>query len=247
MSQLIEKKAGDARRALGRDSECDAEHEANPSAAPPESHERVRGIVSSWLDNDLRIFAPGETVVGAASSEQCGFLCVVEINGEVILLCCDGTFASDRPAEVELACRHASGQNSALDLRAVASALETIRQWVSRRQSGVLAGIGATGFLGSRRKILARIDFLAARVPPHCRPRRAQLFQNARLAASAVHGIAVEKELLSLATNAREMEEDAWLSRVAKVGTQSLKRTAGRDYKVRALLLLAPPTPPPSS
>lgn len=246
-SDRIEAKARYALCALGPDEARIKLPNGNAPTAPPEAQERLREILNSWLAHSRPELPLQGKLVSAAAGTRCGFIALMEKNTEFVLICSLGAEISDRPADVERACRLAGGPNTTLDPCSLAAVLEKIRTWITNAKSADLAGIGPSAFLTVRRRIFKRIDSVAARIPPHDRPRRTILAHRARLLATAPLGAAAENDLLSLVTDSTEVDDDEWLSRVAKVPTRHASPATRDRYSLRALLLLDPPIPPPSS
>ena len=248
MSALIDRKAHEADDALGRDHPPKWQSPPPPAdMPPPEAEEAVHEILEAWLRHGELRLPDDEIAVAAVAASQSGFICVIERLGQITMLSSIGASVSDFPADVARACQAANGGDAAVEQRTADETLKRIDAWVISLESGRIAGLGSSAFLSTRKTILARLDSIAARFPPHRRPLRAQLIERARSVVTAPTGAAAEEEFSLLAKNAAELGDDAWLHRVAQIGAKQSKTNPRGGYNVRALLLLVGPTPPPSS
>ncbi len=247
MAELIQRKGSAARAVLGADDSHRAIEDADARIATPEAHEILREIISGWTREPHPVCDDAVIVAGAVSATRAGFLAAVEITGELFLLSSGSAGVSDRPADAARTCTLACGNSASVDHIAVRVALREINAWIDDRKSDDLSGIGPSSFLTARRRILERIDSLGADTPIHRRAGRARLLHSARSAASAPHGLAQEKKLMLLASDAIEAGSDVWLSKVADLGAGRQKSASAGNFRVRALLLLVAPTPPLSS
>lgn len=217
--------------------------DATSTTAAPAAHERLRAIIGGWRGS---IAGPPKDVshpiAAAVHSTERGFIALLECHDGFRLLCCDGTAISENPSHLERACRGACGRSLALNLHSAQRALVRIRRWTTARSAADDAGLGSSAFLRSRRRILERIDSVGARTPPHARPLRGPLIQKARRAATAAQTGVNERELALLA-GATDLSDEAWLQRIAEIGSRGEAVTDDRKCRIRALLILTGPGP----
>ena len=213
-----------------------------PSPSPPELHEAIRAILAGWRNAGAPRGAHA-TIVGAASSAHPGFLAAIHQDGKPLILASDGDTLSSSPSATYRVISNAIGRNAAIDPASVDRALQRIREWVVAQRSSNVAGLGYPPTLGNRRKVLARIDSITARLPPHERSRRAELILHARQTAASDHNAWEEAQIDRIAGAAGPDAEVEWLERIAEIGSGNNSRaTISNDFHIRALLILVGPT-----
>jgi len=216
------------------------------STSPPAAHERLLAMVGGWrVEDSAPLRTDPTTQVAAAASQKGGFIALLESCGRFELICSDGRTISDSPQLVEKFCRAARGPSLTPSLTQTRRALNGIKVWMAARAAAETAGLGSSVFLRARRRILGRIDSLAARTPPHLRPRQARLLENARHAATMVQAGADEDEIAALSVE-DESSADGWLERIGEIGMRKMYPADNSNTRVRALLLLSPSLPPAS-
>lgn len=179
----------------------------------PMRQEQIRQILGGWrLPYDLP--ALDETLIAAVESARGGFLALVRAAGRHRLICRDENGVTDQPARVTSCCEAATGAESPVDSERADDALQQISDWL-RAESAVSAlGLGTTGFLETRRRLINRVNAVASTASLERRSRLLPLIEAAREVAQGTHGSAVEQELSKLAAASDQPDGAAWLERV---------------------------------
>ncbi len=180
------------------------------------------------------------TAVAAVRSTRRGFLAAVDWGEGPTLVAGGGSRITTVVARVRDAA--AVGGGPALTLRPVCvdAVLRRLRAWCDGRAALGPLDLPARAPARSRRRLLQRIDAIAARSPRHLRSRYVPLAREARHAASSTFGAGAEQELVAL-TDAR-MPDEAWLAAVARFAGRRTGHVRVGEPIVLALLLLVPPT-----
>jgi hypothetical protein len=200
--------------------------------------ERLRAILTGWRRPILQVDRD-EVSVASVSSPCSGFIALVCVNAEPVLVVgLSEQVSSDLDSQVS-ACRLASGGDIETSSRDYEAALHQVSEWADRVSASALAGLTDSSAL-PRKRLVNRIDRAIERAPPHSRGRRLTIAAKARQVAAAQHSSAIEEELESLGR--APLSDDEWLAAVAKLESthaapaQTPKNQ--RELQVHALLLL---------
>ncbi len=203
-----------------------------PASSATRIHAEIAGQLARW---HLPCGRPpsGEPLVGAVHAARPGFLALVGCDGRPELIAGLGAGVSESPRDVLDALRLAEGPDVPVDARSVREALAAIACWRAERASFGVLGLGAGAAARTRRRLLHRIDAIAARSPRHLRSRYVPLALQARRVATERLGAGAERVLQELA-DAR-MPDEAWLNAVRTFA--ELNGTAGGPEMVSAVVV----------
>ncbi|MEA2765935.1 MAG: hypothetical protein QOK07_2339 [Gemmatimonadaceae bacterium] len=201
--------------------------------------EKLRAILGEWR-RPLAKLDGCEAAVATVSSSRSGFIAVVSVDTELILIAAlSGQVSTDLDSQL-VACGSGNGVDVKTDSRNYEAALHQLHEWADRESASALAGLTDSTAL-HRRRLMSRIDKAVESASPHSRSRRITIAAKARQVAAAQHSGAIEEELELLART--PLPDEDWLAAVAKLEsnhTASIRSpTSRRECRVHALLLLA--------
>ncbi len=154
----------------------------------------------------------GVPLVAAVHAPCSGFLALIERDGRPELIADFGRGVSDAPQEVVRPLRIAEVPDAPVDPGTIERVTAAIAAWSAARDSFAVLDIAAGSAARARRRLLHRIDVIAARSPRHLRSRYVPLARDARRVATATFGAGAERVLEELAE--AKMEDEAWLKAV---------------------------------
>ncbi|MDQ3673153.1 MAG: DEAD/DEAH box helicase, partial [Gemmatimonadota bacterium] len=222
-------------------------HDALDPAIPSVASrvEQLRAMLTRWgRDGSTRAGFPSDSetrhiAAAAVRGGEVGFIAAGTLGNAPILLSCRGDrLSTDLDAELA-ACLLAEGEPVTASRADYDQACRSIRRWADRNDASESAGIGASP-PSRRKRLLNRIDATLQNAPPHLRAIRAGVAAKARKVASAVHGVALEKELEKFTCS--PLSDDDWLNALASLAVRPRdpRETDPPGFRLRALLLFVP-------
>lgn len=250
VESTITRKLAEMRRAIGPVRQVlpgDSGDTANGSPAPTNADERMRDILTSWID-DGQPLEPMPTAeydsihVAAVASDRNAFLALCAIHGRFLLLTSGSCGMSDDPAELLETLVDAEGPAVAPHGEMIEPTLRSVEAYF-RANLTVGAAAGMTAVAVARRAALRRISATIERARPHTRARLVRLGAAARRAVLGRMNSAAESELAQLVSV--EMPDEAWLLAAAgsddsaRVSASPSESAESDDHpRIVALLLL---------
>jgi superfamily II DNA or RNA helicase len=183
-----------------------------------EERTRVHTLLGGWRAADHASPKGSDVVqVAAVRSSVSGFIAGLVEYGRPFLLASTGDAEpSTSPHAIATAIELAVGADLAVDHAALTRATAMIDAWLSRRAAAELSGLDVGAVVRARRRVLARITRVAARVPRHARSVVSLLVTEARRAALIPLGEGAERVLAELAD--APLADQAWLRAIAAFG-----------------------------
>ena len=212
------------------------------AARAPRETETLRAIVRSWQCDARR--SPRGPLVAHVCAERPGFIAVVEMNSETVIVCgvLDGSLRwriSDSPGKLCEIARAVRARRVAPDERFESSARAALERWLAGRRARESTGV-VTAPSRARRLLLERIDVAVRRAGADSRAALASRIAHVRRRIDAAISAGSEYTLDELARS-RSDNLESWLtlceSRLTDVTSRGHQRDAGPP-EVRALLLL---------
>jgi superfamily II DNA or RNA helicase len=206
---------------------------------------RARADLSLLLADWLRAGCGLTDSICAAGvlAGQAGWLALIDRHDRTDLLADLGQGPTDSPDVVLDAARLAGGVDAPLDPTVVHAALRSIEAWIEEGETFGVFDLATGGAARARRRLLRRIDAIAARSPRHLRSRYVPLAIGARRAATSTFGAGAERVLEELAD--APMDDEAWLSAVRTFADLHARDSRpASPVSVRALLVLVPSSRP---
>jgi Helicase conserved C-terminal domain len=178
--------------------------------------------------------AAGAPLAAAVRGPRPGFLALIETDGRADLVADLGRGVTDRRDTLVEALRLADGTDAPLAPSDAEAVLAAIGSWRASRDCLDVIDLAAGSAARARRRLLHRIDAIAARSPRHLRSRYVPLARDARRVASATIGAGAELVLEELAE--ARMPDEAWLRAVGMFAELHARRPANRG-QVRAVVV----------
>jgi superfamily II DNA or RNA helicase len=247
----LERKASDARRALGDAiTPLLAHHPRQANGRPtdrrnsgvddtPGAIEAIRQTLATWVREPCEVraqrgpphLAPSlgpTTAIAAAVSTIDGWLAVIAVDHAVTLVAKrDERAPTNEPREVLAVVAVAGGATCAVPAHRVHEAMREVRGFAACMRGARDAGIDASTSHAHAR-ISRRVGHFVASAAPHRRSAVSALAANARTAIGRVHGAGMERLLSELAASApvdgQATAAEAWLVRVAELARASLRQ-----------------------
>jgi superfamily II DNA or RNA helicase len=213
------------------------------------SRERIRDIVASWQnsasprprDNDCPLIA-------AVEAREEGFLAVLVSGADVRFVGEVGTRISDAPRHLERLLVASSDTECTLTAELAQNTIARLVEWITSQAAANAAGLGLSDFLRTRRRSMRKLDTITLRTPNHARSSRRDLLESARAALTSSQCQADENEIGRLAREGGSVSDDEWLRSISAIDTRRKSGKHGApNYRIRAVIILSSPTPPPSS
>ena len=211
--------------------------------------EWIRDRVRPWWHGDRAQPAPRKACVRGGA---CGFVAVVRSDGNAALI---AGLRSDRHRwrvsnAPRLIRRVLDGDGSTecpVDERILAGARSAHVRWCNSRRARATVGLDQGLPSGARRRVLARVDDLLCRAPPHTRATLERRVNQVREGLARCSGVAAESALHRLASDAsagtlllEKVEEFCSMFRV-RPSSRPIDGTAGAEPPaVETLLLIVP-------
>ncbi|MDE3055000.1 MAG: SWF/SNF helicase family protein, partial [Gemmatimonadota bacterium] len=205
-----------------------------PAAA---THAEIAARLDRWRESGEPP-SRDEPFVAAVDVAHAGFLALVGVEGRPELIADLGAGISESPCDVAEALRLAEGPDLPVDQPAARDALTAIACWLAERESFGVFGLAVGAAARTRRRLLHRIDAIAARSPRHLRSSRVPLARAARRVATERLSAGAERVLQELA-DAR-MPDEAWLNAVRTFA--ELNGGPGTEVEVKAVIVFATST-----
>jgi len=188
-----------------------------PDSAPPELTSDVLMAIEEWHDPRLaranEIATP--LVAGVAAASE-GWLALVSLRGELVLLAMAGSEPSLEPSVVAAVIRGCGGAAVALSRDEQSRAMAAAQRWCERWESRQRLNLGSAAGARSRGRITRRIAALLSAAPRHEHIRLAALASRARRTLRVPLGIAGERALVELAN--APVSDAEWLRDIASLG-----------------------------
>jgi hypothetical protein len=242
---LVQRKWDVAHRAIGSTGAAPFPKHASVENAGNESvtsqAERLRAILNNWRGPRTHIDC--EMPVAAVSSSHAGFVAVVSLGAEPVLVVGVKGRTSTELASQILACDLASTVDVQANAEEYESARQELLEWAKRESASMVAGLADSVTL-RRRRLVNRIDRAIESAAPHARSQRLVAATKARRVAAAQHSAAIETELGTLSTS--QLPDDEWLAALAELEFDRAVRTertgSKPEFEILALLLLSSST-----
>ena len=210
----------------------------------PRNVERLRSLLNAWRRQSKTPTIDAELlVIGAAMSDNPGFIAAATVDGTTQLIVADdGGVSIDLNTQLRVCA--APIADCPIDETAALDAIASIERWCAAQRAASAAGVIDSQAI-RRRALIARIDQSIESAPPHQRSARLALAARARRVVTTAQCGQVERELETLLHT--ELGETEWLAAVANLDTrQAISQSADESVRIHAILLLSlkPPRSP---